>query len=512
MVSTAPKILNASPSSHPKGHTMHPRVQELLKKVGPGIMSDVAYDTAWVAGLGEIDWELSSKSLAWLNEHQLRDGSWGAQRPFYYHDRLVSTLAAMIALSYRGRRSQDRAQIERGLFALEKIIDNAATQLQSDQDAATVGFEMIAPTLVAEAERLGIIKQQSDKILGRIAQQRSHKLARIRGKMINRHVTVAHSAEMAGIDGQDMLDVDNLQEENGSVGCSPSATSYFVLHVRKGDRRALDYLHRICGEDGGTPNVAPIDIFEIAWVLWNLSMTPDFPDRKDEVRPLVDFLSQTWDRQNGAAFSSEFSVNDSDESSVVYDTLFRYGIRKDIDNVMRYEEKDWFRCFELENDPSISANIHVLGALEQADYPREHPSANKILRFLQNTKSTEGYWKDKWHISPYYTSAHAIMACADYASEVASDAVDWLIKTQKQDGSWGIFASTAEETAYALQALWLWDQKVKHISRTCLLNGKRWLEDHQEDEYDPLWIGKCLYSQKLVIDSAIITALSLVEG
>jgi halimadienyl-diphosphate synthase len=100
-------------------------VIDLLKCVGPGTMSSLAYDTAWVARLGEIDWELSNRALAWLTDNQLEDGSWGAREPFYYHDRVISTLAAMIALTYRGRRTQDKEQIERGLIALEKIIDGA---------------------------------------------------------------------------------------------------------------------------------------------------------------------------------------------------------------------------------------------------------------------------------------------------------------------------------------------------------------------------------------------------
>jgi halimadienyl-diphosphate synthase len=511
MLSTEPKILNESLLLEGRENSLRPRIQELLQKIGPGKMSNVAYDTAWVARLGEIDPELSSRALAWLDGHQLNDGSWGARQVSYYHDRLVSTLAAMIALTHRGRHAQDRAQIERGLLALETMIDNASPELRSDRDLMTVGFEMIAPTLVAEAERLGIITQQGDKILERVGQKRFQKLSHIRGKMINRHVTIAHSAEMAGIDGQDMLDVDNLQAANGSIGCSPSATSYFALQVKKGDIRALQYLRGICGEDGGVPNVAPIDVFEVAWTLWNLRMIPDYAGMKGQVQKHLDFLSRTWDDRSGAGFSSQFMVNDSDDSSIVFDTLSRNGITKEIDNLLSYEEKDWFRCFDMENDPSISANIHVLGALWQAGYQRDHPSAGKILQFLQETRSGDGNWKDKWHISPYYVTAHAIMACAGYASDIARDAVDWLIKTQKGAGSWGVFGPTAEETAYALQALWVWDQKVQHIPKECFRNGKRWLEDNQENEYHPLWIGKCLYSPKLVIDSVIMSALSLVK-
>jgi halimadienyl-diphosphate synthase len=511
MVFTEPKILSASLPLQGRGIPMQSRIQELLTEIGPGIMSNVAYDTAWVARLGEIDSDLSDRALFWLREHQLPDGSWGAVKPAYYHDRLVSTLAAMIALINRDPNARDRMQIGRGLLALETIIDNTSPLLKSDPEFMTVGFEMIAPTLVREAERLGILKQKGDKILERISYKRSQKLSHIKGKMINRNVTVAHSAEMAGIDGQEMLDIDNLQAENGSIGCSPSATSYFALNVRQGDKKALEYLNGICGEDGGVPNVAPIDIFEVAWALWNLSMIPADAGMKTQAQRHVDFLSKTWDNRNGAGFSSGFSVNDSDDSSIVFDTLSRYGITKPIDSILIYEEKDWFRCFDLENDPSISANIHLLGAFRQAGYQRNHPAARKILQFLQKTRSNEGNWKDKWHISPYYVTAHAIMACAGYASEIAAGGVDWILRTQKQDGSWGVFGPTAEETAYALQALWVWSQRVQYIPSICLKKGKMWLEDHQEDEYIPLWIGKCLYSPKLVIDSVIINALCLLE-
>ncbi len=483
----------------------------LLSKIGHSDMLSTAYDTSWAARLTRIDRSLGLPAIDWLCRNQLPDGSWGAGQSYCYHDRVISTLSAMIALTYHGKRYSDKEMIDKGLRALERITDTATKSLASTQYGATVGFEVIVPTLVAEAESLGIIKQQKERILGRIGEHRAQKLARIKGKMINRQITLAHSAEMAGADGQYMLDVENLQEENGSIACSPSATSYFALQVKEGDQKALDYLYKIRGKDGGVPNVAPFDIFEIVWTLWNLSMIPGYLNLKNDAQNHIDFLSKTWDQQNGCAFSSEYTVNDSDESSMVFDTLARFGINKQIENVLGYEEKDWFRCFALEQDPSISANLHVLGALQQAGFKRDHPSVKKILLFLRKRSSVGGYWEDKWHISPYYTTAHAIIACAGYANEIVSDAVHWLIDQQKPDGSWGLFGPTPEETAYAMQALWLWDQKVQCISRERLHKGKIWLEDHREHGYNPLWIGKCLYSPKLVIDSAVITALSLVD-
>src|SRR5215510_5978048 len=90
-------------------------IQTLLKEIGPGQMSSTAYDTAWVARLGAIDSDLSNGALEWICSNQLSDGSWGAKDVYYYHDRVICTLAAMIALTYRGRRSRDHYQIEKGL-------------------------------------------------------------------------------------------------------------------------------------------------------------------------------------------------------------------------------------------------------------------------------------------------------------------------------------------------------------------------------------------------------------
>ncbi|HXF85568.1 MAG TPA: prenyltransferase/squalene oxidase repeat-containing protein [Anaerolineales bacterium] len=483
-------------------------IAQLIKEIGPGHMASTAYDTAWAARLGEVDWELSSRALSWIAEHQLPDGSWGAAKPLYYHDRVICTLAVMIALSYRGRRGSDKEQVEKGKLALEQIVQNATYNLQTDPNGATVGFEMIVPTLTAEAERLGIIKHQGNRILGRLSKLRAKKLALLQDKMISRYVTMAFSAEMAGNDGQHMLDIENLQESNGSVGVSPSATAYFATYIRKGDKPSLQYLRSVINPDGGMPNVAPFDVFEIGWTLWNLSLIPDLGHRH-ALKPHLDFLSNAWEPKRGVGFAAGYSVKDSDDTGLVYDTLLRYGIEKDLAAVLAYEEKDHFRCFDLEVNPSISANIHVLGALTQAGLNTKNTSVQKVIRFLRKARGENAYWMDKWHSSPYYTTSHAIIACAGIANDLVAESVEWILKTQNKDGSWGAYIPTAEETAYALQALWVWNEKVARVPKTVLKKGAGWLKDHLEPPYPPLWIGKCLYSPRLVIRSAIISALAL---
>lgn len=483
-------------------------IANLIDEIGPGHMGSTAYDTAWAARLGEVDWTLSNRSLAWLAEHQLPDGSWGAVAPMYYHDRVLCTLAAMIALSYRGRRGQDKVQIENGKLALERIVSGATQGLQADPNGATVGFEMIAPTLAAEAEKLGIIKKQGDRILGRLSRQRAKKLSYLKDNMISRHVTMAFSAEMAGLDGKHMLDIKNLQESNGSVAVSPSATAYFATYIKRGDEASLNYLRRIIKPDGGMPNVAPFDIFEIAWALWNLSFIPDL-QKNGKLKPHIDFLSRAWQPKRGVGFAAEYTVKDSDDTGLVYDTLLRFGCEKDLASVLIYEEKDHFRCFDLEANPSISANIHVLGALGQAGLDQRNASVKKVLTFLQKAKGQNPFWADKWHSSPYYATAHAVIACAGLANDLVAESVQWILSSQNRDGSWGTYLSTAEETAYAIQALWVWDQKVAKVPKSVFKNGARWLREHMEQPYPPLWIGKCLYNPSLVIRSAVISALAL---
>lgn len=485
-------------------------ITKLIDEIGPGHMGSTAYDTAWAARLGEIDWSMSSRALNWLAENQLPDGSWGAPAPMYFHDRVLCTLAAMIALTHRGRRGQDLKQIGYGKVALERIVNSATLGLQSDANGATVGFEMIAPTLAEEAEKLGIIKGQGNRILGRLSKQRAKKLAYLKDNMISRHVTIAFSAEMAGVDGKHMLDIANLQEKNGSVGLSPSATAYFATYIKTGDVPSLNYLHNVAKPDGGMPNVSPFDIFEIAWSLWNLGLNPNL-EVTSKLKPHIDFLSNAWEPRRGVSFATDYSVRDSDDTIITYSALLRFGIEKDLASVLAYEEKDHFRCFDLEVNPSISANIHILHALRQAGLENKNSSVQKILTFLRKVRGDNAFWVDKWHISAYYPTAHAVIACAGFENDLVADSVEWLLKTQNKNGSWGSYIQTAEETAYAMQALWFWNEKVAKIPKSVFKNGARWLSEHMDQPYPPLWIGKCLYNPQLVIRSAVISALSLAQ-
>lgn len=490
---------------------------DLLKMVGTGnYMSNTPYDTAWIARLKEVDSELSDQALSWICEHQLADGSWGASFPFYYHDRVICTLSAMIALTYRGRRAQDKLQIQKGLEALEHITAGATKGLLLDTSGATVGFELIVPTLVAEAEQLGILKQQGERILGKLARLRETKMRKLEGVRISRYITVAHSAEMAGTDKIHLLDVSNLQEQNGSVGCSPSATAYFALCVKPGDKGALEYLSPIVSvRNGGAPTLSPIELFERIWVLWNLSQTNLYQESKEIAEICnhhLDILETYWKPGKGLGFSDKFTLPDGDDTSVAFELLAKHGRNPALADVLDYEEENWFRCFQYEANPSVDVNVHVLGALKQAGYDKTHPRVQKALAFIRSKRHPRKYWLDKWHLSPSYTTAHVIICARGYDDELCEESVQWMLDTQKSDGSWGFFnRSTAEETAYCIQALATWQKHTGKSFSSQIEQAGLWLEKHCEPPYPPLWMDKSLYCPEILVKSCILSALTLVD-
>ena len=484
-------------------------IHQLLKEIGPGKMDSVAYDTAWVARLARFGEPIGEQALDWLREHQLPDGSWGAAEFRYHHDRLVCTLAAMIALAERGEE-RDRRRLQRAQRALEIM----ARGLGADPAGETVGFEMIVPTLVDEARDLGVIQNSGngtlDKLAARMARYRAGKLESLPDRVINRFVTLAFSAEMVSDGKLHLLDVGNLQEDNGSVGHSPSATAYFLSHVRPGESKALQYLQSIA-INGGMPDVAPFDIFERAWTLWNLAIAESLDETTLPLcQPHLTLLETTWKAKNGVGFASGYTPMDGDDTAMVYDVLTRYGYAMDVSAVLQYEESDYFRCYALEANPSLSANIHVLGALREAGFDVDYPPIQKILRFLRRTQSLQIFWLDKWHASPYYPTSHAVIAAVGYDDDLLDDSIYWIVETQNEDGSWGYYMPTAEETAYCLQALVIWKRHGHQVPISVLRRGASWLLDHAEPPYPPLWIGKCLYSPHLVVRSVVLSALSLV--
>ncbi len=482
------------------------QVESLLLETGPGHNTITAYDTAWVAMLGDQLPDISQKALEWLRVNQLSNGSWGMNRPVYHHDRVLCTLAAVIALR-KNNDIKDRDRVARGLFALHEHLE----MLHDDLSGPTVGFEMILPTLISEAIDTGLLPPIDSEFLGPLRKARNHKLSLSPNKLINREVSMAFSAEMAGNDGQNVLAVDDLLEANGSVALSPSATAYFLIQLKPNHPQALEYIQSIW--DNGVANFAPFDLFEQAWVMWNLSLVDlsEFTGIQNALNSHLKNIHDHWCNGAGIGFSEYYSPKDADDTAIAYSLLTKAGYDVPIDDILRFEREKHYCTFDFEAHSSVSTNVHVLFALLEAGYGAEDKTVKKILHFLNDERINHKYWIDKWHTSPYYVTSHAIIALADIDPYLAEDAIQWILDAQKPHGGWGHQSTTAEETAYCLQALMVWKKKGHYVPDEALNLGLDWLLQNMHHPYPPLWMAKCLYSPTLVVRSTIMCVLMLAK-
>jgi len=135
-----------------------------------------------------------------------------------------------------------------------------------------------------------------------------------------------------------------------------------------------------------------------------------------------------------------------------------------------------------------------------------------VIHYLYVTRSFDSFWFDKWQTSPLYTTAHAIMICSDFHQPLIENSIKWLLGRQNADGSWGYYdVPTAEETAYALQALSIWKRHGGKFDSSVLSRGLEWLNEHENAPRPHLWIAKSLNYSEWIIQTELIMARALVE-
>jgi halimadienyl-diphosphate synthase len=301
-------------------------------------------------------------------------------------------------------------------------------------------------------------------------------------------------------------------EADGSVAASPASTAAALCNGSSTSSPLLDYLYRAIEgqQDGGVPFVQPFDIYECAWTLNHFrlaeAITPDDP----EVRRILDFLWQMWSPEKGVSFASSLNIQDLDDTAVTFALLRWGGYPADARVFAAYEDTYHFRCWAHELDPSLSVNMRTLTALQMdKQYIHYERWRDKIAAMLRHTDLHGYFWFDKWHISPYYLTATAVWSLQGVVDDLLPPRIQWILKTQRADGGWGYYhQSTAEETAYCLQALLYWDRNVERIDSSTIHAAAQYLIDHVEDTYFPqLWVGKCLYMPRHLVRSALLMAL-----
>lgn len=475
----------------------------LLSRLGDGAMSATAYDTAWVSRLRPSqgsDEPLFPATIDWMLANQQADGSWGSELPFA-HDRLICTLAAIVALA----ESRDRPAAQEAIRRAVLYLLRERPDLRSDP-ADTVAFELLLPELMRQARDLDLRLPYDD--WAHVEATRSDKLSRIPPIAIyGGPTTLTTSLEHLGDRLLPSL-ATRCQSPNGSFGCSPSATAYAL--GAQWDPKAEAYVRHVASlsPDGGMVFLQPFEIFETAWVLYYLR---DMKLEAEVLRPHLWRLLDGW-QPTGVSWTRESAVTDADDTAVVVTILGDHGYRLDSTVFRLYEAEDHFYCFAFERDASVGANAHILEALYR--YPAGAESQGwiqKLLRYLGSAQVDGRYWMDKWHASPLYATDQATRALAPVAPERTRAATRWLLETQHSDGSWGLAGGNSEETALALGSLLTaaeFDPSPPEGLREAAQRAAAYLAQRVREEDGPaLWRGKALYRPHNIVRAIVLSAL-----
>lgn len=470
-------------------------------------MSPSAYDAAWMARLRGSDGDPRWPSLTeWLLDRQHADGSWGGAIE-YYHDRLISTLAAIIALEENGGSRRALAAVDRGV----RYVWHATQRLWLDPFELS-GFELIFPTLLAEARGLGLDVPSHAYGYDEV---QAEKLKLIPPEMLySPKISTVYSLEFLGRSVDAHL-LRNTIGENASVGNSPATSAYYAMISR--NDTTLSYLNSIVDEHR-IVTVYPFRIFELSWVLFFLSHSGlPIADLVPEAR-----LDALYGEMSPAGFALDptFGPTDGDITSVCCAVLLLAGYDLDPDVLRRFqdEQRCLFRTYGYERNVSVTTNVHALNALNLwTEYPNREEVRSEILLTILDSRQHNTFWTDKWHASPYYPSCHALITLAEegphlvYACEPT---IEWLTHTQRENGSWGFFDhGTAEETAYALTAL-LHCNRYYDVDDEILHRGADYLMSADlgpDAAYPELWLAKSIYSPYDIVRSGILASLILYE-
>ena len=290
-------------------------------------------------------------------------GSFGTALPIP-KDKLVSTLSALVALADLPQSLQDGAAHRARATALRFVYEDTG-DWQTGPDLA--GFELVLPALLDEA-RARELPLPYERFMG-ISAQRDAKIGHIPPRLIYNVATpLLHSLEYLG----NRIDLEAARAQlspNGSFANSPSATAYFLLRTR--DEQANEYIAMLLRNrgDGSLPTVAPFEVFEIAWVLYNLSRSGQRPA---EAQPLLRYLAQAL-TDDGVGVSREGLRPDADDTALTLTVLHRYGYPISAGPLRPFEGVGFFFTFPLERDASVTANAHVLEVLQVVTpFPRQH--------------------------------------------------------------------------------------------------------------------------------------------
>ncbi|WP_410815131.1 prenyltransferase/squalene oxidase repeat-containing protein [Micromonospora sp. 067-2] len=462
----------------------------------------------------------------WLTGHQQRigfllrgqrpDGAWGPPEGYALVPTLSATDALLAALADGRAETHLVASVARGLAAL------AGTLLATDAGTLpdTPALDLIVPALVDSInDRLAGLDGANAERLRRPPLVLPAGLGPDRLRAVRTAVAAGAVLPPKLAHFYEVLDATPVDAGPTltAVGASPAATAAWLTTAGPDAGPTAHAFLRTLIRDGGgpVPCPAPITVFERAWVLSGL--------RRAGVAvnpPAAVLETLTGAAGAGGIATGDGLPTDADTTSVALDALARLGRPADPASLWAYETVDGFCTWAGSEDGfSVTTNAHVLDALGQ--HLAAHPDADRRYRravdrlsvVLPGHQGADGGWQDRWHASPYYATACCVLALVDFGRGAAATgsvrrAARWVLDTQRPDGSWGRWAGTVEETAYALQVLLAAPTEPARIDEA-VTRGHAYLHEPASREHPPLWYGKELYCPTAIVRAAVLAACRL---
>ncbi|KAI3678920.1 hypothetical protein L6452_38224 [Arctium lappa] len=354
------------------------KIKAMLVSMDDGGINVSAYDTAWVALVEDVNGSGRPQfpsSLEWIVNNQLPDGSWGDRLIFLAYDRLISTLACVVALTFWNIHLDKR---QKGVKFLKENISKVETE---NEEHMLHGFEVVFPSIVDIAKKLNIEVSEDSTVLKEIYARRNLKLASLEG--------------MPDLEWEKLV---KLQCKDGSFLLSPSSTAFAFMQTK--DENCLQYLTNVVTKfNGGVPNVYPVDIFERMWVVDRLQRLGISRYFKSEIEGCLEYIYK-YSTKDGISWSKNGNMQDLDDTSMGFRILRMHGYDISADVFGQFEKDGKFVCFVGQTTQDITVMFNLLRA-SQVLFPGEKilDDAKKFSYKYLKEKQSSNEFLDQWIIA-----------------------------------------------------------------------------------------------------------------
>ncbi|BEH09218.1 MULTISPECIES: squalene--hopene cyclase [Geobacter] len=168
----------------------------------------------------------------------------------------------------------------------------------------------------------------------------------------------------------------------------------------------------------------------------------------------------------------------------------------DKDNTKHILNKIPFADLEaLIDPPTADLTGRMLELMGAYGYPKDHPAGVRALKFIRETQEPEGPWWGRWGVNYIYGTWSVMSGLAAFGEDMSQPwirkAVEWLMSHQNEDGGWGECCesyidprlagtgpSTASQTGWALLTL----LAAGEVASSSVVRGVQYLLDTQKPD------------------------------